>query len=47
MRSHRMKKEPISFDYPLDVDPTLVMSRGVHRSCAISAVITHAIDGLD
>ena len=40
-----MKKEPMSFDRPLDVDPTLAMIRGVHRQRAISAVITRKING--
>ena len=47
MRFHRMKKKMCKFDHPLDFDPTLVMSRGIHRSRAISAVITRLIDGSD
>ena len=41
------KKEGLRFDRPLDVDPTLVMSQGVHRQRAISAVIIITIDGQD
>ena len=35
----------MSFDHPLDFEPTLAMSRGVHRYRAISAVITREING--
>ena len=42
---HHVKNKMTSFDHPLDVDPMLVMSRGVHRSEVISAVIIHEING--
>ena len=45
MRSHRMKKKNVSIDRPLDLNPTLMMNRWVHRSHKISVVITRAIDG--
>ena len=40
-----MKNKMTSFDHPLDVDPTLVMSGGVHRSEVFSAIIIHEING--
>ena len=42
-----MKKETLRFDHLLDFDPMVAMCRKIHRSQAISAVITRVIDGLD
>ena len=41
------RRRCFDFDRPLDFDPTLVMSREIHRSRAISAVITREINGWD
>ena len=46
MRFHRMKKKMLSFDHPLDVDPTIMVLMSPPIG-AISAVISRAIDGHD
>ena len=40
-------KRRFDSDRPLDFDPAVVMSREVHQSEVISAVITRVIDGYD
>ena len=45
MHPHHMKKETLRFDHPLDFDPTIAMCQRVHRSRAISAVITPLMEG--
>ena len=47
MNPHRVKKKMLSFDHPLDLNPTITMCLRVHRSRAMLAVITRAIDGSD
>ena len=47
MNPHRVKKKMRSFDCPLDFNPTLVICQKIHRSRAISAVITHEINDSD
>ena len=42
-----LSEESLRFDHPLDLHPTIVMSRGIHRLRSISVIITREINGRD